>query len=92
MATDRFTKENALHELYNYVHEYSNAVSFENTINTFILRIFFLSHYCMTNYFMPQINEGLEEDQTSSAQQLPAKLGHVITSMEGPSASGPSYV
>lgn len=53
MATDRFTKENALHELYNYVHEYSNAVSFENTINTFILRIFFLSHYCMTNYFMP---------------------------------------
>lgn len=63
MATDRFTKENALHELYNYVHEYSNA-----------------------------INEGLEEDQTSSAQQLPAKLGHVITSMEGPSASGPSYV
>ncbi|XP_055999844.1 plexin-B-like isoform X4 [Ostrea edulis] len=63
MATDRFTKENALHELYNYVHEYSNA-----------------------------INESLEEDQTSSAQQLPAKLGHVITSMEGPSSSGPAYL
>lgn len=92
MATDRFTKENALHELYNYVHEYSNAVSFENTINTFILRIFF---YLITAWLIIlclQINEGLEEDQTSSAQQLPAKLGHVITSMEGPSASGPSYV
>lgn len=63
MATDRFTKENALHELYNYVHEYSNA-----------------------------INESLEEDQTSSAQQLPAKLGHVITTMEGPSSSGPAFV
>ncbi|XP_078341905.1 plexin-B-like isoform X5 [Crassostrea virginica] len=63
MATDRFTKENALHELYNYIHEYSNA-----------------------------INEGLEEDQSSSAQQLPAKLGHVITSMEGPSSSGLSFV
>ena len=30
MATDRFTKENALHELYNYIHEYSNAVSLTN--------------------------------------------------------------
>lgn len=43
MAADRFTKENALHELYNYVHEYSNAVSFENTFKTFIFRIFSIS-------------------------------------------------
>lgn len=108
MATDRFTKENAIRELYNYVHENSNAVSsvlfcvpsrLPAVFDLSLAMKYFhpLSFLYSITWFInllcfPQINESLEEDQTSSAQQLPDKLGHVITSMEGPSCSDPAYL
>ena len=33
-----------------------------------------------------QLLQDLEQDNQANAQQMPAKLGHVITAMEGPSA------
>ena len=33
-----------------------------------------------------QLLEDLEQDNQANAQQMSAKLGHVITAMEGPSA------
>lgn len=36
--------------------------------------------------FVLQLLEELEQDNQANAHQMSAKLGHVITSMEGPSA------
>ena len=33
-----------------------------------------------------QLLEDLEQDNQANAQQMSAKLGHVVTAMEGPSA------
>ncbi|XP_069141265.1 plexin-B-like isoform X2 [Argopecten irradians] len=51
--------------------------------------------YELYNYvqkYNNEINESLEMDGFASAQQLPAKLGHVITAMEGPSQYTRDYV
>lgn len=39
-----------------------------------------------------QINESLEADSLTKAQQFPDRLGNVITNMEGPSNVGMAYV
>ncbi|XP_033744858.1 plexin-B-like isoform X3 [Pecten maximus] len=51
--------------------------------------------YELYNYvqkYNNEINESLEMDGFANAQQLPAKLGHVITAMEGPSPYMRDYV
>ena len=42
--------------------------------------------------FFTQINERLEADTLTKAQQLPDRLGTVITNMEGPSNVALAYV
>ncbi|XP_021370944.1 plexin-A1-like isoform X3 [Mizuhopecten yessoensis] len=51
--------------------------------------------YELYNYvqkYNNEINESLEADGFANAQQLPAKLGHVITAMEGPNPYMRDYV